>query len=88
MNFYYRIDTETVFKIEIHIKGFWKKKNDNRKIYVKRRTLKWMVDKDKFSLYDLNSDLLEELSWGGSQISKIWIVDQNEGRDATLVSES
>jgi hypothetical protein len=87
--FWHRIDTEAVFKIEINIEGFWKKSNnDSRKIYIKGRTLKWMVDPDKFSLFDLSSDLLDELSWGESQTPKIWILDKKEGRDAALVSES
>jgi hypothetical protein len=47
-----------------------------------------MVDPDKFSLFDMNSDLLDELSWGESQTPKIWILDKKEGRDAALVSEA
>jgi hypothetical protein len=47
-----------------------------------------MVDPDKFSLFDLNSDLLDELSWEESQTPKIWILDKKEGRDAALMSEA
>jgi hypothetical protein len=55
---------------------------------VKGKTLTWVVDSDRFSLCDLNMDLLKELGWGRGQALKIWILDKNDGREAGLVSES
>jgi hypothetical protein len=55
---------------------------------VKGKTLTWVVDSDRFSLCDLNMDLLKELGWGRGQTLKIWILDKNDGREAGLVSES
>jgi hypothetical protein len=47
-----------------------------------------VVDPDNFLLFDMNSDLLDELSWRESQTPKIWILDKKEGRDVALVSEA
>jgi hypothetical protein len=55
---------ETAFRVEIKIEGFLNKQNDGRKVYVKGKTLKWVVDLDRFSLYELISGLSEELCWG------------------------
>jgi hypothetical protein len=55
---------------------------------VKGKTLTWVVDSDRFSLCDLNMDLLKELGWRRGQAPKIWILDKNDGREAGLVSES
>jgi hypothetical protein len=47
-----------------------------------------VVDPDNFLLFDMNSDLLDELSWRESQTPKIRILDKKEGRDVALVSEA
>lgn len=60
----YRCNPEIVFRIEIKIEGFLNKQNDSRNVYVKGKTLKWVVDSDRFSLCDLISDLSDELCWG------------------------
>jgi hypothetical protein len=65
------IDSEISFRIEIKIEGFWNKQNDGKKEYVKGRILKWIVDLDTFSLYDLMSDLAEEIMWGSYQTPKV-----------------
>jgi hypothetical protein len=86
--FLHRVDPETTFKIEAKVDGFWKKQDDCKKVYVKGRKLQWVVDSDRFSLCDLRSYLLEDLSWGRLQTPMIWILDQNEGTKATLEFES
>jgi hypothetical protein len=65
------IDSEISFRIEIKIEGFWNKQIDGKKEYVKGRILKWIVDLDTFSLYDLMSDLAEEIMWGSYQTPKV-----------------
>jgi hypothetical protein len=56
---------------------------------VKGRTLKWVVDSDKFSLCKLISGLKEEVSWGICQTPKTWFFEKkNESRDVELLFES
>ncbi|XP_078153161.1 uncharacterized protein LOC144548368 [Carex rostrata] len=81
-------DPETAFRIEVKIEGFFMKQIDGRKDYVKGKTLKWVVDSDRFSLCDLRSDLFDDLCWGSCQTPKIWMFDKNDGREVEVVSES
>jgi hypothetical protein len=66
-----RVDPEITFRIEVKVEAFWNKQDDGRKVYIKGRTLKWVVDSHKFSLCDLISDLSEEICWGSCQVPKI-----------------
>jgi MuDR family transposase len=72
----------------VKIEGFWNKQIEGKKEYVKGRVLKWVVDSDKFSLCELMTNLKEEISWGSSQLPKIWFFDKNKDREVGISSES
>jgi hypothetical protein len=55
---------------------------------VKGKVLKWKVDSDRFSLCDIFSNLVGEITWGSCKKPKIWMFDKKEGRDVEIVSES
>lgn len=80
--------TQKLLRIEVKFEAFWNKQNNGRKVYVKGRTLKWVVDSDTLSLCDLISDLSDEISWGSCQTLRIWLFDQNEGKDVGVLFES
>jgi hypothetical protein len=79
---------KTAFIVDIKIEGFFNKQNDGRRIYVKGKTLKWVIDSNRFSLCELIHNLSEEICWGSCQTPKIWMFDRNEGKDVGVVSES
>ncbi|XP_078164438.1 uncharacterized protein LOC144559293 [Carex rostrata] len=82
------VDPETSYRIEVKIQGFFNKKNDGTKTYVKGRTLKWVVDSDRFSLCDAISGISDEISWGSCQTLRILVFDKNEGKEVGVLSES
>jgi MuDR family transposase len=82
------MDPKMTYRLEVKIEGFWNKQNDGRKIYVKGKTIKLVIDSDMFSLCDLMSDLSNQISWGICQTPRVWFHDKNKGKDVGLLNES